>query len=139
MRNRTPFELYDLTDLILRRASTSWLERKASNFSSPSPFTSAHYQLISLAYDEGARYEIDRLSRATTVNLRSVSPSVIRSASKRWATDVKRNSVVSDNACDLVQWRNLLQNSFELGAHFIREYLFPSRPNSSPSKKRRRV
>lgn len=140
---RNPFHVEPLRNAILRREAKSWLEAHFGDLitqfnltrRSLSPRDAA---AVRVAFLNGADTEMSRLTRATTVNLRDISRETLIDGAKQWWRQIKNADV---DTCSLTEWRNLMLNSFEMGAEFVSHYLFPppeDQLKTSPKRKRRR-
>jgi hypothetical protein len=137
---RSPFELHDLRDAITNRAAKHFIEQHFERFIyehslGDSSLRRGDAKPIIEAFERGARDELERLSRSTGVNLRSVTSKVIGAGAKSWFRQVNSMSV---NTCSLVMWKNLLTNSYGMGADFMNSYLFPHRVANQKKAVRRR-
>lgn len=143
MTARRPFHVEPLRNAILRREAKSWLEAHFGDLIAQFSLTRRGLSprdalAVRVAFLDGADNEMRRLSRATTVNLTGISRDALIAGCKQWWKQIKNVDV---DTCSLTEWRNLMLNSFEMGAEFVSHYLFPppeDRLGTSRQRKRRR-
>lgn len=130
-RRPSPFELIVLRDAILRRAATRHFEKEFADLDQSHDLTGgglkpSHYPALYVTFSRGALFELERLSNATGVDLRSLSAKAMADGAKNWVSAVKRDARF--DTCNPDSWRNVLINSFEAGAEWVARTLWPDPP-----------
>lgn len=90
-----------------------------------------HAPIVATAYEAGASFELERLSRILGVDLRSAQAAAKAGAKtyfkhifNHWGPDL----------CSLDGWRQLLDGAFRSGAGFVHAYLWPPQPKNPRRK-----